>query len=132
MTSDTLQSIKRLGLTITGAVLVGFGIVVMLLGFGVIPNWLPSAVGILAAIGITVSFLTAAPSAAKAANDELSRATEYKAYATGYWLFVFAYIPFGAALYFDVLSASQAFASLGTICGGLPLLYFAYLDMRGS
>ena len=132
MTPESLQIIKRSGLALTGLVLVAFAIGCMTLGPQNMPGWLPGSVGILVAIGITASFLAAPKAAVEAADDELARATAQRAWAAGYWLFVFAHIPFGFAYAYAILSPGQVLSALGTLCGGLPLLYFAWLDWRQS
>ena len=63
--------------------------------------------------------------------DELSRHEWGQAIRIGYWFAIALYPIFGFLVWQDVVDFRQAFASMGTLTGGVPLLCFVLLDIQG-
>ncbi|MGB0508161.1 MAG: hypothetical protein ACPGGK_18395 [Pikeienuella sp.] len=63
--------------------------------------------------------------------DELSCHEWAKAIQFGYWFALAMYPLFGLLVWGGIVDFRQAFASMGALAGGVSLLYFALLDIRG-
>ena len=89
----------------------------------------PGYVGIAGALAMVVAGFAAGENA-KRVWDELYDAEWSKAIQTGYWLALFIFPLFGFIRYMGWLQTAESYALHGLFTGGLPLLYYVYLDMK--
>ena len=132
MTVTQFQILRRLVFATIGLVLIGYAAIFITQGMSVnLPPLLPAIVGISgAAILFGVGALSGKPISG-AVFDELSKMEWNKALRFGYWFAVALYPVFGLLLARGYVDPKQAFAVMGTLTGGVPLLYYCWLDMRG-
>ena len=132
MTVERLQFIRRCVFVIIGLTCVGYAVMYLVLGMsGVLNPFLPGVVGLLGAATIWGASLISGHSVATAVFDELSRKEWGQALKFGYWLAVGLYPVFGVLLWLGLVEPAQSFAVMGTLTGGVPLLYYSWLDGRG-
>lgn len=132
LSERTVTLSRNLALGATGITCVGFAGLVIANGAS-LPDlrWLPVIVGLAAAVFI---YLTALAGGAKIADivwDEGSRQDWARALMAGYWLALLLYPLFGILLWQRAVTYEQALPAMATLTGGLPLLYFCYLDWQG-
>lgn len=132
MTVETLQIIRRYVFLIIGLTCVGYAMMYLVLGLsGVLSPFLPGVIGLLGGATIWGASLVGGHSVANAVFDELSRQEWGKALKFGYWQAVGLYPVFGMLLWLGLVEPMQSFAVMGTLTGGVPLLYYCWLDGRG-
>ncbi len=133
MLSERMVTLSRnLALGVTGVTCVGFaGLVVA----NAVPwpglHWLPAAVGLGAAVFICLAALAGGERVVDVVWDEGSRQDWARALTAGYWLAILLYPLFALLLWQRAVTYEQALPAMGTLTGGLPLLYFCYLDWQG-
>ncbi len=93
-------------------------------------KWVPMWTGIFAGAAIFVMSVAFPKSVVEAAWDELTSAKWNQALKLGYWIAVILYPVFGIFLGLNWVSFNQSFAAMGSLTGGLPLLYFCYLELK--
>lgn len=132
MSVEKLLLIRRAVFVAIGLTCVFYGAVYLLAGLsnGLNP-FLPGLVGVCGAIVLFAASLISGRSITQIVFDELSRAEWRKALTFGYWLAVAMYPIFGIALWQGWVDSPQVFAVMGTLTGGVPLLYYCWLDIRG-
>ena len=132
MTIERLQFIRRTVFFLIGICCVFYGVVYLLVGF---PNtlypFLPGFVGVAGALTIFAASFLGGQGVHRAVFDELSRMEWGKAIKFGYWFAIAMYPVFGLLLWQGQLDYQQVFAVMGTLTGGVPLLYYCWLDVRG-
>jgi len=132
MTVERLQLIRRWMFLLIGLTCVFYAGSYLALGVsGGLNPFLPAAVGVLGAVVISLASLIGGHSIAGAVFDEMSRAEWGRALRFGYWWALALYPAFGLLLWQGLVDQSQAFAVMGTLTGGVPLLYYCWLDVRG-
>lgn len=132
MTVETLQFVRRCVFVIIGLTCVGYAMMYLVLGLSAVSNpFLPGIVGLLGAATIWGACLVSGHSISEAVFDELSRQEWGQALKFGYWLAVGLYPVFGVLLWLGMVGSEQSFAVMGTLTGGMPLLYYSWLDGRG-
>ena len=93
--------------------------------------WLPIAVGLGAAAFIFLAALLGGERVVDVVWDEGSRQDWARALMAGYWLAIGLYPLFALLLWQQAVTYAQALPAMGALTGGLPLLYFCYLDWQG-
>ena len=132
MTIEKLLIIRRLVFLAIGAVCVFYGLYYLLFGLTDRLNpFVPGSVGVAGAVILTLASAMGGRKVTQFVFDELSRAEWSKALKFGYWLAVALYPVFGVALWQGWVTHAQAFAVMGTFTGGVPLLFYSWLDARG-
>lgn len=132
MTVEKLQILRRWVFLIIGLTCVGYAMMYLVLGMSGGPNpFLPGVIGLLGGATIWGACFVSGHSIAEAVFDELSRQEWGQALKFGYWLAVGLYPVFGLLLWLDLVEPQQSFAVMGTLTGGVPLLYYSWLDGRG-
>lgn len=94
--------------------------------------WIPGAFGLGAAALICAVALIAGRSAARAATDELYKATSQRAAASAYWLSLALFALVALLVAFGLADWNTAYAVLGTAMGGSYLALFVWLDWRAG
>ena len=94
--------------------------------------WIPGALGLAAALVITLAALMAGRAAAGAATDELYRATSQRAAALAFWVSMALFVITALLPKFGIADRATSTAVLGTLMGGAYLALFVWLDWRAS
>ncbi len=132
MTVEIVQTIRRGVFLMIGLVCVGYAAMYLAIGVpGFLNPFVPGVVGLLGAAILWGACLASGHSVSEAVFDELSRAEWGQALRLGYWFAVAMYPVFGLLLWLGLVDPVQTFAVMGTLTGGVPLLYYAWLDGRG-
>lgn len=132
MTVESLQFIRRSVFLAIGLTCVGYAAMYLLLGVsGTLDPFVPGIVGQLGAAILWGACLIGGYLVAGVVFDELSRKEWGQALRFGYWLAVALYPVFGLLLWQGLVEPVQALAVMGTLTGGVPLLYYFWLDGRG-
>ena len=132
MTVEKFQILRRWVFLIIGVTCVGYALIYLFLGLsGALSPFLPGVVGLLGGAILWAASLVSGRLVSGAVFDELSRQEWGKALKFGYWVAVGLYPVFGLLLWLGVVAPMQSFAVMGTLTGGLPLLYYTWLDGQG-
>ncbi len=132
MTIESLQIIRRAVFLAIGLICVFYGVVYLFIGLtNALNPFLPGIVGVVGTIVLFAASFVSGRNITQVVFDELSRAEWSRALKFGYWLAVAMYPIFGVALWQGLVAHNQVFAVMGTFTGGVPLLYFCWLDFRG-
>lgn len=132
MTVEKLQFVRRAVFLIIGLTCVGYAMMYLVMGVpGVLNPFLPGVIGLLGAATLWGACFVSGHSVAEAVFDELARQEWGQALKSGYWLAVALYPVSGVLLWLDLVDFQQSFAVMGTLTGGVPLLYYSWLDGRG-
>lgn len=131
-TENFVTQTRRLALGMTGLVCVGFALLVL----SGAQEWralafVPGVVGVVAGLSLFVVAQIAGGRIARAVWDEMSRSEWSAAIRFGYWIALGMYPVFGFACWVGWVDFRQAFAAMGATTGGLPLLFYCWLDWRG-
>ncbi|MCF6231715.1 MAG: hypothetical protein L3J36_01240 [Rhodobacteraceae bacterium] len=133
MTVEKLQTIRRWVFLIIGLTCLLYAGIYLVLGMSDILNpFLPGVIGLAGGLILVIASLIGGHSVAEAVFDEMSRAEWGRALRFGYWWALALYPVFGLLLWRGLVDQTQAFAVMGTLTGGVPLLYYCWLDMRGQ
>ncbi len=132
MTSHALFLTRSLSMALAGVICALYAILVVVQGRpDPLPFWIPSVVGVAAALAIWASVGASRPKVVNAAFDEGYRADSVLAERMGFWVAIALHPIFGAQLYMDWISWPSAFAAMGTLTAATYLLGSAILDFRG-
>jgi hypothetical protein len=132
MNTKTLIQIRRTAFLATALACVTFAALVISAyqDWRALAFW-PGIVGVVAACIIFGAATVSGKANADRVWDELSRHEWSHAIKFGYWLAIAMYPLFGLLVWGGIVDFRQAFASMGALTGGIPLLYFVLLDVRG-
>lgn len=132
MTIERLQFIRRMVFLIIGLICVGYAGAHLTEDLSQSLNpFLPGLVGVLGAVILSGASFIGGRSVSGAVFDELSRSEWNKALKFGYWFAVGLYPLFGLLMWLGLVDKEPVFAVMGLLTGGVPLLYYCWLDIRG-
>lgn len=128
---NTYATIRTSSLALTGLSCVAISILAITNSpYWPATQWAPLIIGIAATIIIWLASWSYKSKTVKAAWDERSTGQWNHALKFGYWFAIALYPVFGLLLANQILGFPQAFAGMGLLTGGVPLLYFCYLEVR--
>ena len=132
MTIERLQFIRRIVFLTIGLVCVGYAAAYLQGGLAEMLNpFVPGLVGLAGAVVLFGASMIGGRPVASAVFDELSRAEWSKALKFGYWFAVGLYPLFGLLMWLEIVERGPVFAVMGLLTGGVPLLFYCWLDVRG-
>ena len=96
------------------------------------PIWwfIPTAMGLLASIGVFVAFALADPASRKMATGEMYVQLTHRAQRHAFWVALGLYPIFATGVFVLGLEWNTAFAAMGTLTGAAYLLLLTYYEWR--
>ena len=123
--------IRNLCLMITGLTCLLFATLTLINGSpSPLSSLTPPIVGMIAFIMIYFTYLFGGAKVSQIIWDELSKHEWARAVKFGYWFAVLLYPIFTFLILNKVVAYPQALASMAALTGGIPLLYFCFINWR--
>ncbi|MCB1405512.1 MAG: hypothetical protein KDK01_04430 [Rhodobacteraceae bacterium] len=131
MTVESLSLIRVLSLGVTGLSCLGYAVMALATGVPDPVGWYwPGALGVGAALVITVASLIGGRRAARMATDELYRAVTQRAERQAYWLSLAMFAVVATVCARGLVPWDAGFAAFGCLMGAAFLLLFVWHDLR--
>lgn len=131
MTVDQLSRLRFVIFLSSGLITAGYGVLALLMGRpDPIWPWFPTLAALLA---IAIIFASSARSGKKvtdASFDELFDHEWRRAVGYSYWIAIAMYPLFIVPLSLGYVESTTAFAAMGTLSGGAPLLVYCFITSR--
>ena len=132
MSGEGLVKIRGWLMGFAGVVCLAYGVLAILTGRpDPMPQFIPGAAGVAAAVAIYLAFWQAGAASRKAASDEMFTQEMNGAIKVGFWVGIFLYPAFAPFLIAGMTTFEVAFAAMGTLMAAAYLLTFAVSTLRG-
>lgn len=131
MTVDQLSRLRFVIFLIAGLIISGYGVLALIfLRPDPIWPWVPTLAGLCAVAIIYTSARRSGKKVAGASFDELFDLEWRRALVVSYWVAIGMYPLFAVPLATGLLDSPTAFAAMGTLSGGAPMLLFCMITLR--
>ena len=131
MTVDQLSRLRFVVFLLAGAIISGYGVLALLFGRpDPIWPWIPTIAGISAVVIIFTSAVRSGDKVSGASFDELFVVEWRRAVSLSYWIAIAMYPLFALPLALGWISSLTAFAAMGTLSGGAPMLLYCFITAR--
>ena len=131
MNADQLSRLRFVVFLCVGLIICGYGVLALILGRpDPIWPWISTVAGVGAGALIYLSAVRSGKKVAGASFDELFDVEWRRALNLSYWVAIALYPLFVLPLAMGLLSSVTAFAAMGTLSGGAPMLLFCLITLR--
>ena len=131
MSVEQLSRVRFFAFLISGIIIAGYGVLAIVLSK---PNpvwpWIPTLASFLAIAIIQFSARRSGEKVSGASFDELFDVEWGRALGLSYWVAIAMYPLFAVLLVTQTVGHWTAFAAMGTMSGGAPLLIYCFITMR--
>ena len=131
MTVDQLSRLRFYAFLISGTIVAGYGVLAIVLSK---PNpvwpWIPTVASLIAIAIIQISARRSGKKVSSASFDELFDVEWRRAVSLSYWIAIAMYPIFAVLLVTQTVGHWTAFAAMGTLSGGAPLLLYCFITAR--